>query len=205
MKVKTTTLPFWALAATSLSSAEGRTNTGVLGHRGGAERLHLPATFDLMTELLRSPVGWDRLFDEQDGRSLASPTSSPQYIIRDNENDMLLEVEVPGVSAEELNVEVEDRQLLRINGAHRRVGVSENLKFDLAFELAKNVDAEQMKVTLSNGILQVTVPKREPVIRKLEVVPAQSAHVNNPLGTHSSEGNNDLVVNVDGMEITTED
>ncbi|KAJ3695605.1 hypothetical protein LUZ60_000982 [Juncus effusus] len=83
----------------------------------------------------------------------------------------IITADIPGVRKEELKVEVEDNNVLRISGervkeeeqkddtwhrVERRRG-----SFQRQFRLPDNADMEGIKCFLENGVLKVEVPKKE--------------------------------------------
>nr|ADR30404.1 17.3 kDa heat shock protein [Oryza sativa Indica Group] len=80
--------------------------------------------------------------------------------------------DVPGLKKEEVKVDVEDGNVLQISGERskeqeektdkwHRVERSSG-KFLRRFRLPENIKPEQIKASMENGVLTVTVPKEEP-------------------------------------------
>ncbi|KAJ8427539.1 hypothetical protein Cgig2_019958 [Carnegiea gigantea] len=89
----------------------------------------------------------------------------------------IFKADLPGVKKEEVKVEVEGNNVLRISGqrerekeektdAWHRVERSSG-QFLRRFRLPENAKVDQVKASLENGVLTVTVPKAE--IKKPEV------------------------------------
>jgi len=87
--------------------------------------------------------------------------------------------DVPGLKKEEVEVEVEDGNVLQIRG-DRPMEQQENNdrwhqrssgRFLRRFRLPENAKAEQIKASMENGVLTVTVPKEE--AKKPDVKPVQ--------------------------------
>jgi HSP20 family protein len=89
----------------------------------------------------------------------------------------VFKADVPGLKKEEVKVEVEDGNVLQISGERNkeqeektdtwhRVERSSG-KFLRRFRLPDNAKAEQVKASMENGVLTVTVPKEE--VKKPEV------------------------------------
>ncbi|XP_021894590.1 17.6 kDa class I heat shock protein 2-like [Carica papaya] len=90
--------------------------------------------------------------------------------------------DLPGMKKEEVKVEVEDNRVLKISGerhveeeeknetwhrVERRSG-----KFSRRFRLPENVKMEEVKASMENGVLTVTVPKAEvkkPDVKAIEI------------------------------------
>ncbi|KAL5209799.1 hypothetical protein ABZP36_005422 [Zizania latifolia] len=84
----------------------------------------------------------------------------------------VFKADVPGLKKEEVKVEVEDGNILQISGERskeqeektdkwHRVERSSG-KFMRRFRLPENSKPEQIKASMENGVLTVTVPKDEP-------------------------------------------
>ncbi|KAL6649648.1 hypothetical protein ACP70R_013872 [Stipagrostis hirtigluma subsp. patula] len=89
----------------------------------------------------------------------------------------VFKADVPGLKKEEVKVEVEDGNVLQISGERNkeqeektdtwhRVERSSG-KFLRRFRLPENAKTEQIKASMENGVLTVTVPKEE--VKKPEV------------------------------------
>lgn len=94
----------------------------------------------------------------------------PAVDIAENEQGYLVHVDLPGVDAEDIDVAM-DNGMLTIKG-HREAQESDsgpNWKrvervrgtFFRRFTLPENVDADNIQARCRNGVLEVTVPKRE--------------------------------------------
>ncbi|KAM0953395.1 putative small heat shock protein HSP20 [Dioscorea sansibarensis] len=89
----------------------------------------------------------------------------------------VFKADLPGVKKEEVKVEVEDGRVLKISGERTKEHEETNDKwhrverssgkFLRSFRLPENAKVDQMKASMENGVLTVTVPKEE--IKKPEV------------------------------------
>ncbi|XP_047090074.1 17.9 kDa class I heat shock protein-like [Lolium rigidum] len=94
----------------------------------------------------------------------------------------VFKADVPGLKKEEVKVEVEDGNVLQISGERNkeqeeksdtwhRVERSSG-KFLRRFRLPENAKAEQIKASMENGVLTVTVPKEEakkPEVKSIQI------------------------------------
>uniref|UniRef100_A0ACD5WZK4 Uncharacterized protein n=1 Tax=Avena sativa TaxID=4498 RepID=A0ACD5WZK4_AVESA len=94
----------------------------------------------------------------------------------------VFKADVPGLKKEEVKVEVEDGNILQISGERNkeqeektdtwhRVERSSG-KFLRRFKLPENAKAEQVKASMENGVLTVTVPKEEvkkPDVKSIQI------------------------------------
>ena len=105
----------------------------------------------------------DRLF-ETALRDFTSPVNANQFpvdIYEDKENTYV-RAELPGVNREEINVEMAEGYLTV--SAKRKVsetGNEESLSFSRAVSIGEDVDAAKVGAAYENGVLTVTLPKRE--------------------------------------------
>ncbi|XP_024968100.1 17.3 kDa class I heat shock protein-like isoform X3 [Cynara cardunculus var. scolymus] len=93
----------------------------------------------------------------------------------------VFKADLPGIKKEEVKVEVEDDRILQISGERNvekedkndtwhRVERSSG-KFTRRFRLPENAKLEQVKASMENGVLTITVPKEE--VKKPEVKSVQ--------------------------------
>ncbi|XP_027161977.1 18.1 kDa class I heat shock protein-like [Coffea eugenioides] len=101
---------------------------------------------------------------------------------KETPNAHVFKADVPGLRKEEVKVEVEDDRILQISGERKReiedkghtwhkVERSSG-KFMRRFRLPENAKVEQVKASMENGVLTVTVPKaeiRKPDVKSIEI------------------------------------
>ncbi|XAR60609.1 hypothetical protein NMG60_11034053 [Bertholletia excelsa] len=94
----------------------------------------------------------------------------------------VFKADLPGLKKEEVKVEVEEGRILQISGERRkeleektdtwhRVERSSG-KFFRRFRLPENAKMQQVKASMENGVLTVTVPKEEekkPEVKAIEI------------------------------------
>lgn len=92
----------------------------------------------------------------------------PTADIYEGEHDFQIVLDVPGVSKGNVNVSVEQDTLTVT--AERNVGRPEATRFKRMFTLPKTVELDKVSATLSNGVLELSLPKVEAVKpRQIEV------------------------------------
>lgn len=116
----------------------------------------------------------NRMFDESFGRSRdlddeSGPRSwRPAVDIYETENGIVIDVELPGVSKEDVAVEVKDDVLTLSGERLANPGVKEDNyyrrerlygPFKRSFTLHQNIQPAQIKATLKDGILRLDIPR----------------------------------------------
>lgn len=99
-----------------------------------------------------------------------TPTYQPLFDILENENELTLYGDVPGVGQEGLDIEYKDEQLI-IHGrvARRNEGLEavrqeyEVGDFQRVFAIGEAINAEAINAEVHNGVLIVHLPKAESV------------------------------------------
>lgn len=125
----------------------------------------------------------DRFMDETFGRITpngALPTSwTPAMDVSEDDHGLLLELEIPGIAPEEVEVTTE-QGLLTIKGdkstARQRDGVRALVtertlgRFVRTLQLPQGVDESKVEAEFTNGLLRVRVPRAAlPQARKVEI------------------------------------
>ena len=124
----------------------------------------------LTTPLMRSFIGFDRLFDEFDRMSNFSESNYPAYnIIKTADNKYDIEIAVAGFSEDDIQVEVKDN-LMSIEASkqnssndflHRGIA---SRSFRKQFRLADNMEVENAE--LKNGMLSISLYREIPESEK---------------------------------------
>jgi HSP20 family protein len=123
----------------------------------------------------------DRLFEDTFGRGEGMSTWSPAVDVREAENELTLEVELPGIKPEEVEITA-DKGVLTIRGEKRteRKEGEENSRYHLversygsftrSFQLPQGLDEEEIQASYNDGILSVRIPKTAlPQPRKIQI------------------------------------
>jgi HSP20 family protein len=126
-------------------------------------------------DLLASQKEFDRLFREAftpgfgEGE-LSTRTWAPPVDIFENENNIVLKAELPGVEPKDVEIRVEDNTLyLKGERKFEKETKEENYhriersygSFARSFSLPNSIDAEKVGADYKDGLLTLTLPKRE--------------------------------------------
>lgn len=98
------------------------------------------------------------------------------YKVKEEEREFILEIAIPGLSKEDLSIEV-DNGTLNISTKERgeedeRTGFAAT-ELNKRFKLSKKVNQDTISATSKNGVLTITLPKVETALRK----PARSIKI----------------------------
>lgn len=106
-------------------------------------------------------------------------TFKPGVDVFEFENTIQFNIELPGMDKKDIKLTVNDDNVLTIHG-ERKFDRPENSKnyrneikkgeFTRSFILPEDFDAESIDANLKNGILEVTVSKKEPVTPEEKVI-----------------------------------
>ena len=149
----------------------------------------------------------DRLFEDTFGREGGSFT--PAVDIKENEKEIRLEVELPGLKPENVEV-IAENGVLAIRGekrSQRKEGEDERYQivertygtFLRTFQLPQGVDEDLIKGEFEHGVLSVTIPKAAlPQPKRIQIGGAQqkeqatvgSGNVSNQHSTGKTSGKN---------------
>lgn len=105
----------------------------------------------------------DRLFETalRDFGGTAAPDHFPVDIYEDADNTYV-RAELPGVNRDDINVEMANGYLTV--AATRKIGEGENqeaFSFSRSVSIAEEIDTAKVAAAYENGVLTVTLPKRE--------------------------------------------
>ncbi len=126
-------------------------------------------------DLLATQKEFDRLFREAftpgfGGGELSTRPWAPPVDIFENENNIVLKAELPGVDPKDVEVRVEGNTLyLKGERKFEKETKEENYhrversygSFARSFSLPNSIDAEKVAADYKDGLLTLTLPKRE--------------------------------------------
>jgi len=126
---------------------------------------------------------FDRFFDSENNLLSNDWTNSnPAVNIKETDNSFLLELAAPGFKKSDFNVNVEN-EVLTISAEHNTENESkeENYtrrefgysSFKRSFTLPESVNSDKIDGKYDNGVLNITIPKKE----EAKVKPSQSINI----------------------------
>jgi len=96
----------------------------------------------------------------------------PPVDIYENEQELLILADLPRVTAENLSVEVNHPEL-KILGRVQSANHQNDIVYTRTFRLDSSMDTTKIEAKISEGVLEVHLPKSEPYrVRKIEVTGA---------------------------------
>jgi len=123
-------------------------------------RVNQPTVSDLM----------NRFFNDFDHNYEVKNYYKPAVNIHENDNEYLLDFMVPGMKKEDFQINLENDLLtvsaeIKNENEEKRDGYSRKEfsfgSFKRSFTLPDTVNADNIKASYNNGILEVTLPKKE--------------------------------------------
>jgi len=134
---------------------------------------------------------FDRMFDWGGGREQSSKMWSPAIEVKQRDNQLVVQAELPGLKPEDVKLEVVDGSLV-IQGESRSeqeetkggVHISERRygSFYRAIPLPESAKVDQAQARFNNGVLEVTVPTEEQKSDRRQI-PIQGATQSGTSGT----------------------
>lgn len=119
----------------------------------------------------------DRFFNEampafgnEFGVEFFGNNSYPKVDVTDHDDKIMIQAEIPGLSKQDVSVDLEEN-MLTISGGKRQEAEADNTRyirkelkrssFKRTFKLGDNMNVKKIKADFENGLLNITVPKRE--------------------------------------------
>lgn len=131
--------------------------------------------WDPFRDLVTLRERMNRLFEDavstarSEEKDMISSTWAPAVDIYEDEDQLVLTAEIPGISEKDVEIKVEDNTL-SIHGERKleKETKEENYhriersygSFYRSFTIPRNVDQEKIKAEHDNGVLKITMPKK---------------------------------------------
>jgi HSP20 family protein len=110
-------------------------------------------------------------FTDEFGVNFFGSNSYPKVDVIDYDDRITIEAEIPGLSKKEVSVDLEEN-ILTISGAKQSKDESLEIKyirkelkrssFKRSFKLGENINQKNVNADFNNGVLLITLPKKEP-------------------------------------------
>jgi HSP20 family protein len=114
----------------------------------------------------------------EENRASSYQSVRPSVDIHEDREGVTLLADIPGVSREALDIQI-DNEILSIdgrveravpNGAKAGYAGHQATRYQRSFSLSKELDGEQVEATLKDGVLALRIPKRQEFKpRKIEI------------------------------------
>ena len=129
-----------------------------------SRRIFLPALNSMLDDFrcLDNSIFYNRMSD---------------YKIEEDDKNYIIEMDMPGVKKEDLEVGIKEN-ILSIYAERKKEDKTENKesvvvsKYEQSFNIsAKGIDVDNIQANLDNGVLKITLPKKEEVKfeKKIEI------------------------------------
>jgi len=135
----------------------------------------MPRRPDPLKELLDLQERMNRLFEETLGGNLdengaVAAAWSPAADVYDKGDAYVLELDLPGLSRDDVDIQVKDRELTVRGERHPLGGRSATFHrlerrygpFLRSFRFEVDIDADEIEATIVDGLLRLDVPKKKP-------------------------------------------
>ncbi|EMP82702.1 CS domain protein [Leptospira santarosai str. CBC1531] len=101
---------------------------------------------------------------------------TPRVDVYSDEKNIYLLADLPGVEEKDVQVQLEKDQLT-VSGKTSGKDISGELRYSefrmgeykRTFTLAESIEEDQISAVYKNGVLNLTLPKRKPLTKKIEV------------------------------------
>ena len=127
-------------------------------------RIFLPALHSILDD-------FDNFYNEENSISKYS-----DYKLEENDNSYTIEMDMPGVKKEDLDIGIKEN-MLSIYAERKRMSKTDEKeevvsKYEQSFNISvKGIDIENISANFENGVLTLTLPKKEEVKyeKKIEI------------------------------------
>ena len=126
------------------------------------------------------PALFNEVFERQSNET--EVTYKPAANVREDEKNYMLELALPGFAKEEITIKFEDEVLTITAGREPKEDekgpkytwneFGYKSKYERSFQLPETVNADEIAAAFNNGILLVTLPKKEvqsPAVKQITI------------------------------------
>jgi HSP20 family protein len=110
--------------------------------------------------------------DIEKGISFEMGGFSPRIDITEDDKNLFIHAEIPGMVKEEVKISVNEERTLKMSGIKKKLADNEGKsflrnervygEFERSLMLPDNLDIENINAKYDNGVLELTIPKVEP-------------------------------------------
>lgn len=110
--------------------------------------------------------------DIEKGISFEMGGFSPRIDITEDDKNLFIHAEIPGLVKEDVKISVDEERALKMTGAKKKSSANEGKsflrnervfgEFERSLMLPDYVDVEKISAKYENGVLELTLPKVEP-------------------------------------------
>jgi molecular chaperone IbpA len=127
-----------------------------------------PVDAAALAQLNRALIGFDRIFQNIESRSVSNNNYPPHNVIKHNDNDYEIEIAVAGFDKSDISVTVDQDELV-ISGRKEDVESTDSVyihrglaarDFDRSFTLPQYMEVSEVRLT--NGVLSVKLSMKVP-------------------------------------------
>ena len=111
-------------------------------------------------------------FSQELGVEFFGNNSYPKVDVIDHDDKITIEAEIPGLGKEEVSVDLEEN-VLTVSGLKHSHSEDTNTRyirkelkrssFKRSFKLGENINHKKIKADFNNGLLLITIPKKESI------------------------------------------
>ena len=126
-------------------------------------RIFLPALHSVLDDFRGFDNAFNNLYASDEIKKM------PHYNIEEDEKSYCIEMDMPGVKKEDLDIGIKEN-ILSISAKRKKVKKLENgeskeevvSSYEQSFNIStKGIDVENIEANLNNGVLKVILPKKE--------------------------------------------
>lgn len=152
--------------------------------------------WDPMRDVMSLQRSVDRLFEDFLAPVASKPERQPHFSpavdVEESGSHYLISFDLPGISKDELKIEVEDG-VLTVSGERKEEKLDERNKrtierfygrFQRSFSLPQNVNADDIEADYRDGVLMLAVPKAEaPAPKRITIGERKDGFISKLLGS----------------------
>ncbi len=106
------------------------------------------------------------------GMTIETGGFNPRIDILEEENNIIVHAEIPGIDKTDIKISMNEDRMLTIKGEKKRREKEEGKQFirsersfgsfSRSFILPENIDPSKIAAKFNNGVVEITIPKKEP-------------------------------------------